>query len=312
MTQPIIDHREETFGNVEYAWRANSELALESSNPPCLWMQAGAVEEKYCDNYYNCTDCEFDTDRRMAVEDNKQLSWQTAMRRREGMHRLCQHSLTKRIENRVCPNDYQCAHCDFDQYFEDVLTPKTRSTADRVHRVKGFEVPDGYYFAKGHTWAKIESGGMIRVGIDDFALKIFGAADRFDLPLMGHELHAGETAMTFIRGENRAEMRSPIDGVIVEVNSDLRKNPGIANTGPYSEGWLFTLHTRNIDQAFQSLMTGEECIAWTLDEVSILESMIEEKVGPLAADGGHIRTDVYGSLPSIGWKNLTRQFLGPD
>jgi hypothetical protein len=37
--------------------------------------------------------------------------------------------------------------------------------------------------------------------------------------------------------------------------------------------------------------------------------MIEEVAGPLPADGGHLAPDIYGNLPQLGWKNLTRSFL---
>ena len=33
---------------------------------PCLWMQAGVVKFKNCDNYYDCTTCKYD--HAMAIE----------------------------------------------------------------------------------------------------------------------------------------------------------------------------------------------------------------------------------------------------
>ena len=65
------------------------------------------------------------------------------------------------------------------------------SGVKEVQRVKGFDVPMGYYFHDGHAWARIESGGYIRIGLDDFALKVLGKADALDLPLMGKELDQG-------------------------------------------------------------------------------------------------------------------------
>jgi hypothetical protein len=44
-------------------------------------------------------------------------------------------------------------------------------------------------------------------------------------------------------------------------------------------------------------------------EIGKLEGMIDSVAGPLAADGGTIAEDVYGNLPALGWKNLTRTFL---
>jgi len=45
------------------------------------------------------------------------------------------------------------------------------------------------------------------------------------------------------------------------------------------------------------------------NEVTNLESMIEDVAGPLAADGGYLAEDIYGNLPDLGWNNLTKAFL---
>jgi hypothetical protein len=43
--------------------------------------------------------------------------------------------------------------------------------------------------------------------------------------------------------------------------------------------------------------------------VKQLEGMIEKVACPLAADGGYLQEDIYGNLPDLGWKNLTKTFL---
>jgi hypothetical protein len=45
------------------------------------------------------------------------------------------------------------------------------------------------------------------------------------------------------------------------------------------------------------------------NEVTHLESMIEDVAGPMATDGGFLAEDIYGNLPDLGWKNLTKTFL---
>jgi len=37
--------------------------------------------------------------------------------------------------------------------------------------------------------------------------------------------------------------------------------------------------------------------------------MMEEVAGPLAADGGQLGQDIYGSLPQLGWDRLVQGFL---
>ncbi len=289
-------------------WMVKPDKDAKSANP-CIWMQTGVVEFKNCNNFYDCTTCKYDFGMQKRVRENKQSSWQDAMRKRPGLERVCRHSLTNRIEKRACAYDYECSTCDFDQFFEDVWTAKTKSIPYEMQHVKGFDVPMGYYFHNGHTWIRIESGGYIRIGLDDFALKLLGKADSFDLPNMGKELDADKVGWGLTRKENLAEVLSPIDGVIMEVNSNLRENPEQANHEPYGGGWLFMVRTPDIKIAAKKLMDDTASLSWMSNEVGKLEKMIEEAAGPLAADGGYLTDDIYGSLPDLGWGNITKTFL---
>jgi glycine cleavage system H lipoate-binding protein len=289
-------------------WMIKPDKKAKTANP-CLWMQAGVVKFKNCDNYYDCTTCKYDVAMGSKAAKGKQATWQDAMRRLPDMDRICRHSLTNRIESRVCAYDYQCSACDFDQFFEDVWTTKSKSIPFEVQQVKGFDVPMGYYFHNGHAWARIESGGYIRIGLDDFALKVLGKADAFDLPLMGKELDHGKIGWGLKRKDNLADVLSPIDGVIVEVNSELREKPDVANREPYGDGWLFMVRTPDVKATMGKLMTDQSSLTWINDEVTNLENMIEDVAGPLAADGGYLAHDIYGNLPDLGWKNLTKTFL---
>jgi glycine cleavage system H lipoate-binding protein len=289
-------------------WMVKPDKKAKAANP-CLWMQAGVVKFKNCDNYYDCATCKYDHAMAQKAAKGKQLTWQAAMRLRPDMDRVCRHSLTQRIDTRICAYDYECGKCDFDQFFEDVWTAKTQSLPFEIQQVKGFDVPMGYYFHNGHAWARIESGGNIRVGLDDFSLKLLGKADAFDLPLMGKELDQGKAGWGLKRKENNADVLSPIDGVIVEVNSKIRETPQLANRQPYSDGWLFLVRTPDVKGTMNKLMTDQNSLAWINEEVSHLENMIEEVAGPLAADGGHLADDIYGNLPDLGWDNLTKKFL---
>ncbi len=289
-------------------WMVKPDKDAKTANP-CIWMQAGVVEFKNCNNFYDCTTCKYDLGMNKKVEAKKQISWQHAMRRQPGLERACRHSLTNRIEKRSCAYDYECSKCDFDQFFEDVWTAKTRSLPNEIQQVKGFDVPMGYYFHNGHTWVRIESGGYIRIGLDDFALKLLGKADALELPNMGKELDSGKVGWGLTRKENLADVLSPVDGVIMEVNSQVRENPEQANREPYGGGWLFMVRTPDIKKAAKKLMDDTASLGWMNGEVGKLESMIEEKAGPLAADGGFLADDIYGNIPDLGWGNLTRTFL---
>jgi glycine cleavage system H lipoate-binding protein len=145
--------------------------------------------------------------------------------------------------------------------------------------------------------------------MDDFALKLLGKAKALDLPLMGKELDQDSVGWGLKRGGNLADVRSPVNGVIMEVNSKVRENPELANREPYSEGWLFMVRPPDIKGNVKNLMADAGSMEWMNGEVGKLEGMIEEVAGPLAADGGHLTDDIYGNLPDLGWERLTKTFL---
>jgi glycine cleavage system H lipoate-binding protein len=294
------------LGGQQWLVRPDQKAKPES---PCLWMQAGAVKFKNCTNFYNCTECSYDHAMGGKAKAGKQVSWQEAMRLRPEMHRVCRHSLTGRMEMRACAYNYECATCDFDQFFEDVWAAKTVKAPTDIRRVKGFGVPADHYFHDGHTWARVESGGAIRIGMDDFALKLFGCADAFDLPLMGHELNPGRASWGLKHRDHAAGVLAPVGGVIMEVNQKVREAPGTANREPYGEGWLFLIHTPDIKASIKPLKTDESSMGWMQGEVGQLEHLIEEVAGPLAADGGYLSDGIYDHLPALGWERLTRAFL---
>jgi glycine cleavage system H lipoate-binding protein len=276
---------------------------------PCIWMQAGVVKFKNCNNYYDCTTCKYDFGMAKQVAKGKINSWQETMKRRPAMDRICRHSLTQRIDKRICAYDYECGHCDFDQFFEDVWNTQNKQRPQMLRQVKGFDLPVDQYYHNGHTWARIESGGNIRIGLDDFALKLFGKADALELPLMGKTLDQGVAGWGMRRKDNEAAVMSPVNGVILDVNPRVRENPDMANREPYGDGWLFVVRSPNIKQNKKALMDGVDSLEWINAEISQLENMIETVAGPLAADGGHLADDIYGVLPELGWQNLTRTFL---
>ena len=289
-------------------WMVKPDKKAKTANP-CIWMQAGVVEFKNCNNFFDCTTCKYDQGMNKKVEMGKQISWQDAMRRMAGLNRICRHSLTQRITKRQCAYDYECSTCDFDQFFEDVWTTKTKTSPSEMEEIRGFKVPMGYYYHNGHTWARIESGGYIRIGMDDFSMKLLGRSDAMELPLMGKELDKDKAGWGLKRENNLADVLSPVGGVIVEVNSDLREKPVLANQAPYEDGWLFMVRTPDIKGTIKELMTDRQGLDYITGELNTLEGMIEEVAGPLAADGGYLSNDIYGNLPDLGWGNLTRTFL---
>jgi glycine cleavage system H lipoate-binding protein len=232
-----------------------------------------------------------------------------AMKALPPSQRSCLHHLEGRIPFKLCTNDYNCSRCEFDQYFDDEYTVRAVVRPVDVLEVEGVTVPQGYYLHHGHAWVKIEEGSSVRVGIDDFALRLLGPLDRIEAPLIGKAVQQGEPHIVVNRGEHRATFLSPLSGVITAVNPQVREQGPLANQDPYAEGWVMTLHPQNLRKELKALMIARETEEFLEREVDQLHQLMEEVSGPLAADGGTLGKDIFGAMPELGWKRLTKSFL---
>lgn len=232
-----------------------------------------------------------------------------AMKALPPSQRPCLHHLEGRISFKPCTNDYNCSRCEFDQYFDDEYTVHAVVRPVEVLEVEGVTVPQGYYLHQGHAWVKIEEGSSVRVGIDDFALRLLGPLDRIEAPLMGKVVQQGEPHLAVNRGEHRANLLSPLSGVITAVNPKVREQGPLASQDPYAEGWVMTLHAQNLRKELKTLTIARETEEFIEHELEHLHHLIEEVSAPLAADGGTLAKDVFGAMPQLGWERLTRSFL---
>jgi len=295
-----------------------------SDGLPCLWMQAGIVRRKFCERDYHCYACPFDRALKRASEQNSRrrrtdtphrgkrgaiVSWKERLKTLPPWKQPCLHHMKGRIDFRACTHAYRCADCEFDQYFDDQHTVHTVVTPVDILEMDGFRVPQGYYFHKGHAWAKIEEGNSVRVGMDDFSARVLGPLDMVEAPLLGKEIRQDHGDIIVRRGERAAKVLSPVSGVVTAINPYLREKGRLANERPFSEGWILRVHPGNLRQELKHLMLNAETVGFMRKEIDGLYRMIEHTAGPLAADGGLLRNDIFGNVPELGWENLTKRFL---
>ena len=58
--------------------------------------------------------------------------------------------------------------------------------------MEGYDIPEELYYHEEHAWAKLEEGGNVRVGMNDFYQKLAGDTTYVDLPFEGDEVAQGE------------------------------------------------------------------------------------------------------------------------
>ena len=282
----------------------------------CIWMKAGVINFRLCDNAFDCTNCPFDTAMTRALEktgphvkEKVQESWRDRMRLKYGDERECRHMLSGRVNYKICSNDFRCDVCEFDQSLDEAEL-HTHLGKPAVHQVMGYQVPDNYYYHRGHGWARVEYGGRVRLGLDDFGLKLVGPVDEYLLPSLGQKVEQSDVGFRLARESNEAEVLSPITGTIVAVNHKVLRKPQLSNQRPYTEGWLVVVEPKRLKGNLKNLLFAKkEVDGWMEHEVQRMHDLVMAEHGPMAATGGAPVDDVFGNAPEIGWKKLMSEFF---
>lgn len=280
---------------------------------PCVWMKAGVINFKLCDNAYDCLSCAFDKamSQRLEAGDPHFHAWRSGYQEKTYSQKECRHMLTGRVPVRYCGNAYECATCEFDQMLEHRSMTELIG-APKIEMVSGFRVAEGYYYHPRHTWARVEHGGLVRFGVDDFTMHLLGYITHVRLPKLGVHVEGNKAAWTFRREEKIAPLVAPADGVVVTVNHRAVEDPQLIKDDPYGEGWLIVVEPRRIKKDLAELYTDQAARAWLSAEVHRLEALVApESELPLAATGGEVVEDIYGSVAHLKWDQLVAEFLAP-
>jgi glycine cleavage system H protein len=99
-------------------------------------------------------------------------------------------------------------------------------------------VPEDLKYAETHEWVRIDKT-IGTVGITDHAQAELTDIVYVELPQVGAKVTAKQPAAVVESVKAASDIYSPVSGEVTEINSELESTPGLVNTGPYTEGWLF-------------------------------------------------------------------------
>ena len=98
-------------------------------------------------------------------------------------------------------------------------------------------IPDKLLYTKDHEWVCIVDD-IATIGITDYAQGELGDIIFIEFPNKGAQYQSGDPIGTIEAVKTVADINTPIDGEIFEVNVDLEENPESINTDPYDKGWI--------------------------------------------------------------------------
>jgi len=119
-----------------------------------------------------------------------------------------------------------------------------------------FDVPDDRRYLESHEWA-LETDGVVRVGISDFAQDELGDVVFVELPDEGDALE-GEAEFGVVESIKAvSDLYAPVGGEVVAVNDDLFDAPELVNDDPFGDGWMLEIDPDDVDE-LKDLLTADE------------------------------------------------------
>jgi glycine cleavage system H lipoate-binding protein len=165
--------------------------------------------------------------------------------------------------------------------------------------VEGCELAGDVFYYPGHIWVRIEEGGTVRMGLDDFAQRLFGPAYSLKVPAPETQIKRSEACCRFTHQSGVSALFSPVSGKVKQANANLLLRPSLINRDPYGKGWIILVEPTDLKNCLKRSLYGERVRPWLAQEVEKLRLIINTVLndGQIAPN-----TMTDGGL-------LTRQFL---
>ena len=117
-------------------------------------------------------------------------------------------------------------------------------------------IPQELRYTKDHEWARLD-GDVVYVGITDYAQGELGEIVYVDVTTEGESLSAEEVFGSIEAVKTVSDLLLPIEGEILEVNSELEDRPELVNSDPYGKGWLVKVKPANAEDV-EGLLSPED------------------------------------------------------
>ncbi|WKN31888.1 glycine cleavage system protein GcvH [Porifericola rhodea] len=108
-------------------------------------------------------------------------------------------------------------------------------------------LPENLKYTKDHEWVRIE-GDVAYVGITDFAQSELGDIVFVEVETEGEEMSQGEVFGTVEAVKTVSDLFMPLDGKILEFNTELESSPEVVNEDPYEKGWMIKISIADTSQ----------------------------------------------------------------
>lgn len=106
-------------------------------------------------------------------------------------------------------------------------------------------IPSELLYSLQHIWVKIVKENVAYVGITDYAQEQLGDIIYVDVESIGTSLKINEIFGSLEAIKTVTDLYMPLDGKVLDVNSELLSDPSLINTDSYGKGWIIKIKLVN-------------------------------------------------------------------
>lgn len=123
------------------------------------------------------------------------------------------------------------------------------------HTVQSLEKDINLIQSSGdYHWMLLDKDSIIVLGIRENFLKITGDIKSIHLPSVGDEVRQGGSFIQIVSTEKKSfSVLSPLSGVVVAINEEVRNDPSIAAEDPYGRGWMIRMKPTRLEAELKFL-----------------------------------------------------------
>jgi glycine cleavage system H protein len=114
--------------------------------------------------------------------------------------------------------------------------------------------PEDFRYTETHEWVHLENG-TIKVGITDHAQNELSDVVFVECPATGVNVAAKEAIAVVESVKAASDIYAPAGGEVTAANEQLNDNPGLINSDPHGEGWIFQIKLED-ESALSELMSA--------------------------------------------------------
>lgn len=177
-------------------------------------------------------------------------------------------------------------------------------------------LPDSIFLQDSFTWTRPRKNGEIFLGLHPMITSLLGVSHSLELLSDDAEIKRGGPLLRIRQGNRQLQVFSPVDGLIVEANTDYRPQPGWTGTTMRGGIWVYRIEPGNLEEERSLWLSGEDASTWAYSRYRAIRDFLQEadqhhEVGLAAADGGEMPAGVLSEMDDPVWEAFQDSFLRP-